>query len=195
MAWVRALVLTCDLGQVNSCNSFTTGTSEAKLEAAPPGVSSFRPRVSETACPLPHQGAGHTWPSRSPHCLLSALSLFFSFSTTLASLWLPRECTRPRPASPDKFPSSATAAAVTCASPPEEPKGRRGGRGRPTGSRPYTQDASSLAKVWRYRFGLVGRRGLGERKGGPALERPGLPGGRTAGTRSGGWGRELTTAQ
>lgn len=43
--------------------------------------------------------------------------------------------------------------------------------------RPHTQCVFSLVKVWKYLFGLVNRRGLGERKGGLPLERIGLPGG------------------
>lgn len=53
----------------------------------------------------------------------------------------------------------------------------------PWGPHPHTQDIFSLAKVWRWHFGLVGGRGLGERKGGLPLERVAE---RTAGTRSGG---------
>lgn len=45
------------------------------------------------------------------------------------------------------------------------------------GPRPHTQRVFSLAKVWKCLFGLVNRRGLGERKGALPLERTGLPGG------------------
>lgn len=133
--------------------------------------------------PVPGQGLQSCLPpstlGRKPHSLASVSSVLLGFLTTLASLRLPRECTRLRPASPDLFPSSASAAAVTCASRGGGGSQKEGGMG---GAVPWGHAPTLKAfSHWR-RFGSAASDwsmgvASGERKGGLLLEKTGLPGG------------------
>lgn len=107
-----------------------------------------------------------------PMASISSVLIFF---TTLASLRLPPECTRPRQASPassQALPLQQRSRALVWRGSQKE--GGMGGAV-PWGPRLHAQGTFSLAKDWRCSFRLVGRRGLGERKGGLPLERLGLP--------------------